>query len=46
MSLIYVIPKGPCGDQTNDFSGPVTELSPGWNTLVIEETVVHSGKYH
>lgn len=43
--IIFVL-QGPCGDQTDDFSGPVTELAPGWNTLVIEETIVHSGKLH
>eukprot|EP01084_Bolivina_argentea_P078833 143057_1 len=38
------VKTGPCGDHTNNFSGPVTELIPGETvTIIIEEIIHHVG---
>lgn len=38
------IKTGPCGSQSGDFTtGPQLTLSPGWNTLVMEESIAHIG---
>lgn len=33
----------PCGSQTNDFSGSVMHVQPGSFTVVIEESIAHTG---
>ena len=38
------IKSGPCGSQTNDFTSySITTIQPGILTIVIQETVFHSG---
>eukprot|EP00002_Diphylleia_rotans_P016976 TRINITY_DN329_c0_g1_i1.p1 TRINITY_DN329_c0_g1~~TRINITY_DN329_c0_g1_i1.p1 ORF type:complete len:240 (-),score=21.18 TRINITY_DN329_c0_g1_i1:308-1027(-) len=37
------IKTGPCGSQTGDLSGAQVTLSPGWTTLVFEESIAHVG---
>ena len=37
------IKTGPCGSQTGDFSGPYTTVGPGPLTILIEESIAHSG---
>jgi len=37
------IKNGPCGNQTNDFTGPIMVIAPGPMTIVWEEAVFHHG---
>jgi len=37
------IKVGPCGDQTNNFSGPAMVIAPGPMTIVWEEAIGHIG---
>eukprot|EP00300_Choanocystis_sp_HF-7_P000269 c10229_g1_i2.p1 GENE.c10229_g1_i2~~c10229_g1_i2.p1 ORF type:complete len:257 (+),score=6.76 c10229_g1_i2:22-792(+) len=38
------IKTGPCGSQSGDFNtGSQLVLNPGWNTIVMEESIAHKG---
>ena len=42
-STSYGIKSGPCGGDTDDWSGSFTDVYPGTLTLTVQESVYHSG---